>query len=144
MFHRLIRPLIDRTQLGRDALTGSVYWPDYSSHERWTGGACIKPGHVTGCLINITVRCGTTPYQTLKKDAVGKPELKVIKKAALRLPQSPQTLWLSGYGCSHPFRFSGYRIWYRKLPEHLSPPQPHLPHPIFSGLAGLPSPHRQR
>ncbi|MEQ9886596.1 DUF1835 domain-containing protein [Pectobacterium zantedeschiae] len=66
MFHSLMRPLIDTvqpllieldvhkewtertltiTQLGREALTGLVYWPNYASHERWVGGVCIKPGH---------------------------------------------------------------------------------------------------
>lgn len=65
MFHSLMRPLIDTAQpllterdahkewterpltltpLGREALTGSIYWPDYASHERWVGGVCITPG----------------------------------------------------------------------------------------------------
>ncbi|MFJ5483792.1 DUF1835 domain-containing protein [Pectobacterium actinidiae] len=65
MFYSLMRPLIDTeqpllveldvhkewtertltiTQLGREVLTGLVYWPDYATHERWIGGVCIKPG----------------------------------------------------------------------------------------------------
>jgi len=65
MFHALMRPLIDTdrplltehdvdqewtkrtlriTPLGQEALSGLVYWPAYASHERWTGGVCIKPG----------------------------------------------------------------------------------------------------
>lgn len=65
MFHALLRPLIDTdrpllteldahpqwekrtlniTPLGHQALSGVIYWPAYTSHERWSGGVCIKPG----------------------------------------------------------------------------------------------------
>ncbi|MDR0192529.1 DUF1835 domain-containing protein [Pseudomonas yamanorum] len=65
MFHALMRPLIDGanplliesetqlpwpqrllalTALGRQVLSGTAYWPDHASQERWIGGVCIRPG----------------------------------------------------------------------------------------------------
>lgn len=65
MFHALMRPLIDGasplltesdshlpwpgrtlalTPLGHRVLSGSEYWPDHASHERWVGGVQIVPG----------------------------------------------------------------------------------------------------
>ena len=78
-------------------------------------------------------RCAYRPYPSRRPGKTQPPPGTTNRSnkrqpfGCLSLPRSQ----LSCYGCTHPFRFSGYRISYRRLPEHQNLQQRRPLRPVF-------------